>query len=502
MRTGARQVARGTCGGGDERPVLVWFRRDLRLADNPALAWAVGTGRPVVPVFVLDDETGDTALGGASRWWLHGSLEALAEALEKRGSRLVLRRGPAEAVLAGLIAETGCSGIVWNRLYEPQAVARDRRIKAQCRNLGVEAHSFNAALLFEPWDIRTGGGSGYGVFTPFWRRCLKHGFEAPGDAVPDLPVPGRWPPGDALEDWELHPRTPDWAAGLRATWQPGEAAARERLDSFLCDAVARYGDDRDWPGDPGTSRLSPHLRFGEIGPRQVAAAVGSRGSGPGGDAFLRELGWREFAHHLLFHNPGMESENMRPAFDRLAWRDDPAGLERWQRGRTGYPLVDAGLRELWTTGWMHNRVRMVAASFLTKHLLIDWRAGAAWFLDTLVDADRANNSAGWQWVAGTGVDAAPYFRIFNPVAQSRRFDGEGRYLRRWLPELAELPNAFIHAPWTAPTPLLEAAGVSLGETWPWPIVDHVDARRRALDALQRVNRPGDFEGTTGAGGKE
>ena len=480
-----------------QRPILFWFRRDLRLTDNLALAWAVGTGQSVVPFFVLDEEAGDTALGGASRWWLHGSLKALSNVLEERGSRLVLRCGPAETVIAALIAETGCSAIVWNRLYEPEAVVRDGRIKKECSERGIEARSFNAALLFEPWNVRTGSGSGYRVFTPFWRRCLEHGFEDPGGGVRHLPTPSTWPAGDSLEDWGLRPRTPDWAAGLRETWRPGETAARERLDSFLRDAIGRYREDRERPGEPGTSMLSPYLRFGEIGPRQVAAAVGSMEPGAGSDAFLRELGWREFAHHLLFHNPDMERENMRPAFDRMAWRDDPVGLERWQRGRTGYPLVDAGMRELWTTGWMHNRVRMVSASFLAKHLLIDWRAGAAWFVDTLVDADRANNSAGWQWVAGSGVDAAPYYRIFNPVAQSRRFDGEGRYLRRWLPELAALPDEHIHAPWTAPTEVLEASGVSLGETWPTPIVDHADARKRALAAWQRASRPEAFDGTAG-----
>ena len=485
--TGVAGAARAD-RGSDQGPVLVWCRRDLRIADNPALAWAVGTGRHVVPVFVLDEETGDTVLGGASRWWLHGSLRAFASALERRGSRLVLRRGPAEAVLAGLIAETGCSALVWNRLYEPNSIARDQRIKAWCRERSVEVRSFNAALLFEPWDIRTGGGTPYGVFKPFWRRCLWQGVPSPGGDVSHLPAPTRWPRSEVLIDWGLRVATPDWAAGLRATWRPGEAAARERIDAFVCAGAAGYGDNRDRPGTAGTSMLSPHLRYGEIGPRQIAAAVDAREPGEGSDAFMRELGWREFAHHLLFHNPGMENRNMRPAFDRLAWRDDPVSLERWRRGRTGYPLVDAGMRELWTTGWMHNRVRMVAASFLVKHLLIDWRAGAQWFIDTLVDADRAANSAGWQWVAGTGVDAAPYFRIFNPVVQSRRFDAQGRYLRRWLPELAQLPDAFVHAPWTAPETLLSDAGLSLGETWPLPVVDHAHARARALDALQVVRR--------------
>lgn len=316
-------AAQGGCSA--ERPVLVWYRRDLRLADNPALAWAAGAGQPVVPLFVLDEEAGDTALGGASRWWLHGSLKALAKALEEQGSRLVLRCGAAEAVIVSLIAETGCSAIVWHRLYEPEAVIRDQRIKMECRKHGIEARSFNAALLFEPWDVRTGSGSGYRVFTPFWRRCLEHGFESPGGGVSHLPALRTWPVGDRLVDWGLRPQTPDWSAGLRKTWRPGEAAARERLDSFLRDAVGRYGDDRDRPGDSGTSMLSPRLRFGEIGPRQVAAAIGSMERGAGSDTFLRELGWREFAHHLLFHNPDMESENMRPAFDRMAWATTRSG---------------------------------------------------------------------------------------------------------------------------------------------------------------------------------
>ena len=492
IAAGARQAR---VGGVDARPVLVWFRRDLRLTDNPALTWAASTGQPVIPFFVLDEEVGDTVLGSASRWWLHGSLAALAEALAKQGSRLILRRGPGEAVIAALINESGCSAIAWNRLYEPLSVVRDRQITEQCENRGVAARSFNAALLFEPPDIRTGSGSGYRVFTPFWRRCLEHGFEAPGGMAPRPTAPCAWPTSDSLAEWGLRAGIADRVAGLQRTWRPGEAAASACLDGFLDDAVDRYREHRDRPGQPGTSMLSPHLRFGEIGPRQVAAAVGSIGPGPGSEAFLRELGWREFACHLLFHNADMESRNMRPAFDRMAWRDDPAALDRWRRGRTGYPLVDAGMRELWSSGWMHNRVRMVVASFLTKHLLIDWRAGAAWFVDTLVDADRASNSAGWQWVAGSGVDAAPYYRIFNPVAQSRRFDGHGRYLRRWLPELAALPDAFIHAPWTAPATVLEAAGVNPGKTWPMPIVDHATARERALAAWKRATRPDAFDGT-------
>lgn len=471
--------------------VLLWFRRDLRLTDNPALDRAARTGRPVIPVFIFDDAgPSRRPAGGASRWWLHGSLHALGTALEALGSRLVLRRGAADAVLAQLVHETGARDIVWNRLYDPDAVRRDKGIKAFCVESGVAVRSFNAGLLFEPWTIRTGAGTPYRVFTPFWRRCLQEGFDAPSDGPPALPAPAVWPTSDELEDWRLRCSTPDWAAGLRAAWGPGEAGARKKLVAFLAAGLESYHADRDLPGVAGTSRLSPHLHFGEIGPRQIAAALGPLARGPGPDAFLRELGWREFSHHLLFHNPDMAGANLRSEFDRMPWRDDPHALRRWQRGLTGYPLVDAGMRELWTTGWMHNRVRMVTASFLTKHLLLDWRLGEDWFWDTLVDADWANNSVGWQWVAGCGADAAPYVRVFNPVAQSRRFDPEARYLRQWVPELGRLPNDLLHAPWEAPAAALETAGVRLGADYPHPMVDHAAARARALEAYRRhVNVP-------------
>ena len=463
-------------------PVLVWFRRDLRLSDNPALAWAAGTGKPVIPVFILDEETGDTVAGSASRWWLHGSLRELDAGLRRLGSRLVLRRGPAERELPGLVKDCGASTVIWNRLYDPTATTRDRRIKAGLKEGGIEARSFNAALLFEPWKVETGGGSPYRVFTPFWRRCLEIGFSQPAAPVSELQRPQRWPESDTTDNWQLL-RHSETEARMGRAWRPGESGAGSQLDAFLRNSVESYHECRDHPARSATSRLSPHLHFGEIGPRQVASAISRRGKAPGPDAFLREVGWREFSHHLLFHNPNMESENLRTAFDRMPWREDPEGLERWRNGQTGYPLVDAGMRELLATGWMHNRVRMVAASFLTKHLLIDWRAGADWFLECLVDADRANNSAGWQWVAGCGTDAAPYHRIFNPVAQSRRFDGAGEYLRSWLPELARLPDEHIHSPWTAPSEVLDDSGVRLGENYPFPIVDHRTARERALAAL-------------------
>lgn len=467
--------------------MLLWFRRDLRLTDNPALDRAARTGRPVLPVFILDDDQpGIRRLGGASRWWLHGSLDALRTALEALGSRLLLRRGAADAVLAQLVRETGATDIVWNRLYDPDAVRRDKRIEALRVENSVAVQSCNAGLLFEPWTIRTGQQTPYRMFTPFWRRCLQERFDAPSSGPSALPAPAAWPASDELDDWRLRCSTPDWAAGLRAAWRPGEAGARKRLDAFLAEGLGNYHEDRDLPGAAGTSRLSPHLHFGEIGPRQIAAALEALARGPGPDAFLRELGWREFSHHLLFHNPDMAGTNLRSEFDRMPWQDDPDALRRWQRGLTGYPLVDAGMRELWTTGWMHNRVRMVTASFLTKHLLLDWRLGEDWFWDTLVDADWANNSVGWQWVAGCGADAAPYVRVFNPVAQSRRFDPEARYLRQWLPELRRLPNDLVHAPREAPAAALDAAGVRLGTDYPHPMVDHAAARERALEAYRRL----------------
>ena len=478
--------------------VIVWFRRDLRLADNPALSHAVRAGEPIVPVFILDDEdAGERRAGGASRWWLHGSLEKLDGDIRSRtgGQGLVLRRGRAEAVIPALVEATGASTVVWNRCYDPWATQRDSRLKAALRAGGVEASSFNAALLCEPLSIFNKQGEPYKVFTPFW-KALRAAIQPPKPS----PAPRRiaiatTPPGERLEDWSLRPQRPDWAAGLRDAWTPGEAGATQRLDAFLDQAVFDYAAQRNLPAVAGTSRLSAHLHFGEIGPWQVWRAVTTAAQAAFGDpfhrgveTFLSELAWREFSHHLLFHAPSLPTAALKPEFDRFAWRDDPPALEAWRRGRTGYPIVDAGLRELWTTGWMHNRVRMIVASFLIKDLLIDWREGEAWFWDTLVDADLANNAASWQWVAGSGADAAPYFRIFNPVSQGLRFDPDGGYVRRWAPELARLPDAAIHAPWLATPAQLAAAGVQLGRDYPHPIVDHAMARARALAAYQAVRR--------------
>ncbi len=473
-------------------PVIVWFRQDLRLADNPALAGAAETGQPVLPLFILDEETPDVRpVGGASRWWLHHSLESLAAGLRKHGLELLLRRGRAADVLADVVEQTGADRIVWNRCYEPGAIARDTAVKAMLRDAGVAAESFNGSLLIEPWKIETGQGGPYKVFTPYWRR-LRELYEAPPVATLPETLPAAEPaPGDALAAWALLPTAPDWAGGLRESWEVGEGAAMARLGDFLDDVVARYPQERDRPDIAGTSRLSPHLHWGEISPHQVwraaAAHLDEGGTvAAGAEALLRELAWRDFNHHLLFHFPGIATANWREQFDGFSWRDDPDALALWQKGQTGYPLVDAGMRELWRTGFMHNRVRMIAGSFLIKDLMIDWRAGEAWFWDTLVDADLANNAGNWQWVAGSGADASPFFRIFNPVTQGEKFDPAGAYVRRWVPELSELPDKWIHKPWAASPDVLDAAGVRLGETYPAPMVDHGVARERALEAYQTI----------------
>jgi deoxyribodipyrimidine photo-lyase len=487
-------------GEGKIMTTLLWFGRDLRLADNPALDAAIARGGPIVPVYILDDaDAGEWAQGGASHWWLHGSLASLGEALRKRGADLLLRRGAAEPILQDLIKETGADAVYWNRRYEPWAVARNEKIKSGLSAKGVEARSFNAALLREPWTLKTQAGGPYRVFTPFWKALRAEGAPQPSGPAPNsVAFPEAPPHSDRLEDWDLAPTRPDWAGGLRDAWRPGEDGAREQLDRFLDGAVEDYQAKRNLPGVVGTSRLSPHLHFGEIGPRQIWAAVSASEmtGGPdhkagGAETYLSEIAWREFSYHLLFHFPTLPTQALHPAFESMPWSLDQAMLTAWRRGQTGYPIVDAGMRELWQTGWMHNRVRMVVASFLIKHLMIDWRIGEAWFWDTLVDADLANNAASWQWVAGCGADAAPYFRIFNPVLQGEKFDTDGAYVRRWVPEIARLPNKLIHAPWTARPIELRDAGIALGGTYPKPIVDHDAARRRALAAYADIRSGAD-----------
>jgi deoxyribodipyrimidine photo-lyase len=469
-------------------PALGWFRNDLRLSDNPALAAAVDRGGPVLPVFIWPSEEDEPWLpGAASRWWLNRSLASLSADLERRGSRLIIRRGPAEKALDDLVTMSGATSAFWNRRYEPSAISHDGALKKNLRGRGIVAESFNGSLLFEPWTIRNGSGQAYRVFTPYWRACLTQAV-APvlSEAPSELPAPEVWPPSLHLSELALESKL-DWASGLQETWQPGETGAKEQLRRFCEEALEAYSVGRDRPADTGTSRISPHLHFGEISARQVRQAILEIG-GSGSEAYLRQIGWREFAHHVLYHQPESPSQPLRTEFAAFPWKHDSKSLSAWEQGKTGYPMVDAGMRELLHTGWMHNRVRMVVASFLVKHLLIDWQQGASWFWDTLVDADLANNTLGWQWAAGCGADAAPYFRIFNPVLQGENFDPVGTYVRRWVSELAALPDAFIHKPWEAPTPILSAAGVVLGRTYPNPIISHATARERALSALGTIRK--------------
>ena len=468
--------------------MAVWLRDDLRMSDNPALANAVSSGRPVVVIFVFDD-TGKSVrrLGAASRWWLHHSLEALDASLRKRGNRLVLRRGDAVEAVRAVLRDTGAAHLFLNRRYSPGERDQDRRVQEAARELGVGTDDFAAALLHEPGDVRTADGERFGVFTPFW-RAFRRGGEPRGPLPPVDSVPAWEGHLDSvpLADLHLLPSTPDWAAGLRETWSPGEKGALRRVDEFVHERLARYEEGRNLPAAEASSRLSPHLKFGEVSPYQVWHAVqGARVPSHIKDKFLSELGWREFNYDLLAVNGDLARTNIHRRFDRFPWTEpDPAALRAWQRGRTGFPLVDAGMRQLWHTGWMHNRLRMVTASFLIKNLHYDWRIGEAWFWDTLVDGDPANNTAQWQWVAGSGADAAPFFRVFNPITQGQKFDPDGDYIRQWVPELRSLGPKEIHEPWTAPTPLGDDSGD--GSTYPAPILDLKQTRREALDAYESI----------------
>lgn len=472
-------------------PVIHWFRQDLRFADNPALTAAAAAG-PVIAVYVLDDAAaGDWPIGGASRWWLERSLRALDRRLAHSGIGLIARKGDTAAILTALAAECGAAALHFTRCYEPHAVALEGRVKSALEARGVAVRRYAGSLLFEPESIRTGSGGPFKVFTPFSRACLG----APEPRRP-LPAPVMAPcdtvvAGGAISALGLYPGQPDWAAGFDAQWRPGEEGAMARLDDFLASALPAYRNDRDRPDLAATSRLSPHLHFGELSPNTVwhrtrALAAHDPRAESGAEKFIAELLWREFSAHLLAQFPALPEQPFRPDFAAFPWSGSAAQLRAWQRGLTGYPIVDAGMRELWSTGTMHNRVRMIAASFLIKDLLISWRQGEAWFWDTLVDADLASNAASWQWVAGSGADAAPYFRIFNPVTQGRKFDPDGAYVRRFVPELSRLPAALIHAPWEVPPMVLAAAGVRLGETYPQPIVDHAKARAAALVAYGTV----------------
>ncbi len=473
-----------------ERPVIVWFRQDLRLGDNPALTHAAQTGRAIIPLYILDQGPGVRPMGAASLWWLDKSLRALDATLRARGSRLILRRGDSEAELRRLIGETGAGTVFMNRLFEPDAFARDADIAHALQGEGVACKGYNGTLLHRPGGVLNGSGLPYKVFTPFLKALLAVASPSPQTTGPAAIETPQAIASDDIAAWGLHPSRPDWSGGF--DWQPGEIGAAGALAAFVATGLKAYSTGRDRPAEPATSRLSPHLHFGELSPWRAVeaarhAAADGRVPAAEADKFVAEIGWREFSAHLLHAFPQMTDQAFRPEYDAMPWRDDPAGLSGWKRGRTGYPVVDAGMRELWATGFMHNRVRMIVASFLIKHLLIDWREGEAWFRDTLVDADLASNVQNWQWVAGSGADASPYFRIFNPVTQGEKFDADGRYVRRWVPEIGRLPDKWLHAPWTAPTEVLRRAGVALGRAYPQPIVDHAVARQRALDALKTVS---------------
>jgi deoxyribodipyrimidine photo-lyase len=467
-----------------KKTALVWLRRDLRLAENPSLHAAMQGAGQVCLAFVLDETTpGGWGLGGASRWWLHHSLAALDNAVRHRGGRLVLRRGESVAEIVQLAQETGAATVHVGEVAEPWARRMLERAGIELARYGVTLVRHRSALLFDPDEIRTGSGGFYSVFTPFSRACIARGVKGPQQPAP-MNIASPSAVSDRLDDWELLPRRPDWAGGLRATWTPGEDGAAERLKAFITGPVRVYAEARNQPGIDGTSMLSPHLHWGEISPVQVWKATPE---GRGGQIFRNELLWREFSAHLLWRHTALPEMPLRSEFADMPWRDDPRGVKAWQRGMTGLPIVDAGMRQLWQTGWMHNRVRMVVASFLIKHLMVHWRTGEAWFWDTLVDADLASNAANWQWVAGCGADAAPYFRVFNPVLQGKKFDIDGAYVRRYVPELARLPERFIHAPWEAPDDVLTQAGIRIGVDYPAPIVDLAAGRDRALDAYRRIS---------------
>ncbi|MGI9425166.1 MAG: cryptochrome/photolyase family protein [Hyphomicrobiaceae bacterium] len=478
----------------NSKPIILWYRNDLRIGDHPALAATAKSGRPVLPVYVLDDDTqGDWRPGGASRWWLHHSLTALSAQLGRFGCRLILRRGEAVKIIADIAAEAGAKAVYCSRGFEPWALTQESSLSQRLAEHGIGFDRFSATLLHDPDQLCTKAGRAFKVYTPFWRALSATLIRRPHKAPRALRGVQIDIASETLDEWRLLPHDPDWSGGLRKAWQPGERTAQVRLKRFLQQHAAHYGTLRDRPDLAATSRLSPHLHFGEISPVQCwHAALAQEAADPSSatslEVFRKELVWREFAYHLLYHWPATPNRPMRSQFDRFPWKPDPRLLASWQSGWTGYPIVDAGMRELWHTGWMHNRVRMIVASFLTKHLLQNWQAGEAWFWDCLVDADLAANSASWQWVAGCGADAAPYFRIFNPILQGEKFDPDGTYVRRWIPELADLPTKYIFAPWSAPEPVLQAGGVKLGVTYPKPIVDHKTARSKALAAYEEMTK--------------
>ena len=476
-----------------QEPSILWLRNDLRMSDNAALAAAIQAGAPIVPVFIDDVAAQQSwSAGGASKWWLYEALKHFEHDWRTRGGRLVLRQGDSLGQLRALVQESGATRVFWNRRYESPLRELDASIQHQLHADGIEVQTFNSALLNEPHEIATGAGLPYKVYTPYFRTVEKRPL--PSLVTPDLMAmrfPKAYPQSVPLAAFEcsaeLRPENQ-----LAAHWQPSEAAAQQRLQHFIDKAVDAYDVNRDRPDLEGTSSLSPYLHFGHIGPRQVVHALKHNCdiSADGPYTYFKEIYWREFAYHVLYHFPQTPDQPLQPQYQDFPWQNSDENLSRWQLGQTGYPIIDAGMRQLRQTGWMHNRVRMIVASFLVKHLLVSWQAGAKWFWDTLVDADLACNNLGWQWSAGCGADAAPYFRIFNPLLQGRKFDPLGDYVRHYVPELAQVPVRYIHSPWEASKPALGAAGVVLGENYPKPLIEHAEGRARALAAFKRFRNPG------------
>lgn len=467
-----------------DAPLILWFRRDFRLADHPMLTAAVATGRPLLPLVILDPET--EALGAAPLWRWGLAVEAFAAAMERLGARLVLRRGPALETLRAVMAETGAAGVMWSRLYDPASVARDTAVKSALKAEGREAVSHPGHLLHEPWDVATGTGGPYRVYTPFWRAVRGLAVRAPTPAPERLRVPPVWPASDKLEDWALAARMQRGAAVVRPHARVGEAAALARLEAFLAGPVQDYDDARNLPDVAGTSRLSENLSLGEIGPRTIWHAgyrrmeEGARGA----ETFLKEVVWREFSYHLMHHFPHITTRNWKPEWDSFPWSGDSPAAERWRRGMTGEPFVDAAMREMYVTGTMHNRGRMIVASYLTKHLMTDWRVGLKWFEDCLIDWDPAANAMGWQWAAGSGPDAAPYFRVFNPATQAEKFDPGRRYREGFIAELSRRPGPLALSYFDA---VPKSWGLLPGSPYMTPMVDLSEGRARALAAYGARN---------------
>ena len=468
-----------------EKVAICWFRQDLRLADNPAFSQASKHSK-VLPIYILDDiSSGDYAMGSASRLWLHHSLKSLSTSLD---GCLSVYKGAARLVLQDILDRFDVEAVYWNRCYESWRMDRDSDIKDYLQSCGVDVESFNGSLLWEPWDIKKDDGTQYKVFTPFYRKgCLNAQEPRVPLSKPDVVHSILDQAHLGIDALDLLPDQ-DWGEHVKSFWDMGESHAQDCLKIFTDKGLSSYKEGRNFPAQPSVSRLSPHLHFGEISPNQVWYTVREIVSDKNSDHFCSELGWREFSYSQLYHNPKLPVENLQSKFDDFPWVENENHLHAWQKGNTGIPMVDAGMRELWQTGYMHNRVRMIVGSFLVKNLLMDWRHGERWFWDTLVDADLANNSASWQWVAGCGADAAPYFRIFNPVTQGQKFDPDGEYIRRYIPEIASLPTKYLYCPWETPALILKDADIELGSTYPHPIIDLKKSRDLALEAFQSLKQ--------------